>query len=135
MMTITREQRQAVDQAGDQPIRLEDPESHRAYVLLKEEAYERLKPADDAQQAPLFEIPEGIRRSQRAFLHELPELLKDETLRGKWVAYHGDERIGIAPCDEPLIRECSRRGLADDQYDLFIIEETEKVDFPSSWLL
>jgi hypothetical protein len=122
MMTITREQRQAVEQTGDQPVRLEDPENHRAYVLLKEEAYERLVSTNGAEQVPLPEIPEGIRRSQDAFFRDLPELLKDETLRGKRIAYHGDERIGIAPRAEPLIRECSRRGLSDDQYDVFIIE-------------
>ena len=149
MMTValTPELRQALDQAGGQPVRIEDPENHRAYVLLEEEAYHRLIPAGDiviepqsrkpeAMQIdpPLFDIPEGVRRSQKAFLRDLPELLKDEALRGKWVAYHGDERIGIAPSDKPLIQECLRRGLKSDQYDLFIIDETEEVSLPSSWL-
>ena len=138
MMTITREQRQAVEQAGDQPVRLEDPENHRTYILLTAEAYEQFMAPGDAQDEHLPRIPEGIRRSQDAFFRDLPELLKDETLRGKWIAYHGDERIGIAPGMKPLIQECLRRGLADDQYDLFVIEpksrEIEKVDLPFSGL-
>jgi hypothetical protein len=122
MLTITHEQRQAVEQAGDQPVRLEDPENHRAYVLLGEDTYRRLRPPLQGRQAPLPEIPEGIRRSQDAFFRDLPELLKDESLRGKWIGYHGDERIGIASGMKPLIEECVRRGLADDQFDLFVIE-------------
>jgi hypothetical protein len=50
------------------------------------------------------------------------------------VIYHADERIGIASSDEPLIRECSRRGLKPDQYDVFVTDETEKVDYPSVWM-
>jgi hypothetical protein len=135
MMTITREQRQAIEQAGDQPVRLEDPENHCAYVLLKEKAYQRLASPSETEQDLFLEIPEANRRSQYTFLRDLPELLKDETLHGKWIAYHGNERIGIAPSDEPLIRECLRRGLKDDQYDLFVIKEVEEVTYPSSWLL
>jgi hypothetical protein len=81
--------------------------------------------------------PEGIRASRDAFFRDLPELLKDRDLQGKWVAYHGDERIGVAVDDEPLIRECISRGLNADEYIVDIIEpkptEPEEVDFPSSW--
>jgi hypothetical protein len=134
MLTVTPEQRQAVQQAGDQPVRLEDPENHCAYVLLKEQAFEQLVSRDGAEQPPLFDIPEGVRRSHQAFARDLPELLKDQTLRGKWIAYHGDERIGIADSDEPLLQECSRRGLGKDQYDLFIIDETEEVEIVTPWV-
>ena len=104
-VTLTPEQRQAVEQAGGQPVRLEDPENHRGYVLLKEEAYQRLQPLERKQQAPLPPIPEGILLARRTHsFAALPELLKDESLRGKRTVYHGDERIGIAPRAEPLIR-------------------------------
>jgi hypothetical protein len=43
-------------------------------------------------------------------------------LRSKWIGYHGNERIGIAAKEELLIRECLRRGLKREQYDLFVIE-------------
>src|SRR3954447_3413392 len=107
-MTITPEQRHEIEQAG--AVRIEDPETHSAYVILKAEVYERMRQLLESRQA---EIPEGIRRSQDAFFRELPELLKDESLLGQCVAYCGDERIGIAPTDEPLIREINRRGIQD----------------------
>jgi hypothetical protein len=134
MITLTPELREAIEQAGKEPVRLEDPVNHSAYVLLSEETYQQLKPSGHTQQAFLPKIPEGILRSQKAFLRDLPKLLEDESLRGQWVCYHGDERIGVAPKAEPLIRECLSRGLKRDQYDLLVIEETEEVDFPSPWL-
>ena len=83
-------------------------------------------------------IPEGIRRSQEAFFRDLPELLKNRRLRGKWVAYHGDERVKIGRTQTEVIKECNRRGLETDQYDVFVIEpqsqEPEEVDYPSAWL-
>ncbi len=131
-MTITPEQRHEIEQAG--AIRIEDPETHAAYVILKTEVYERIKPLLTKGQD---EIPEGIRRSQDAFFRDLPELLRDEGLLGQCVAYCGDERIGIAPSDEPLIRKINRRGIKDDEFDLFIIRpqdrELEEVTYPSSW--
>jgi hypothetical protein len=131
-MTITPEQQHEIEQAG--ALRIEDPETHAAYVILKAEVYERIKPllANGHD-----EIPESIRRSQDAFFRDLPELLKDESLLGQCVAYCGDERIGIAPSDEPLIREINRRGIQDDEFDLFVIRpqgrEPEEVTSPSSW--
>ena len=143
MTTLTPEQRQAVAQAGESPLRIEDPETHAAYVLLKAEVYERFKPLvepkAEVDPKPWIEqeIPEGILRSQDAFFRDLPELLKDPRLRGRWVIYHGDERIGIADDDEPLIRECLRRGLKREEYDTFIIRpqsrEPEQIEIPSSW--
>ena len=41
-MTITPELKQALAQAGDEPVRLEDPETREAYVLMKRDVYERL---------------------------------------------------------------------------------------------
>jgi hypothetical protein len=142
MITLTPEQRMAVEQAAESPVRLEDPETHAAYVLLKAEVYERFRPLVETAAVETTpgideEIPEGILRSQDAFFRDLPELLKDERLRGRWIAYHRDERIGVADDDEPLIRECLRRGLKREEYDLFIIRpqsrEPEQVDYPSSW--
>ena len=53
-------------------------------------------------------IPEKMQRSLEAFRRDLPDLLKDRNLRGKWVAYKGDERIGIASNELPLLRECTK---------------------------
>ena len=42
MVTITPEQRQEIEKAGDEPIRVEDPETNRAYLLVREEVYRQL---------------------------------------------------------------------------------------------
>ena len=42
-MTLTPELRQAVQDANGEPVRLEDPETHDAYYLLKAEVYERVR--------------------------------------------------------------------------------------------
>jgi hypothetical protein len=47
MEILTPEQRRAVKQAGDSPVRLTDPETRRAYVLVSEDVYERLLPAKE----------------------------------------------------------------------------------------
>jgi hypothetical protein len=131
-MIITPEQRHEIEQAG--AIRIEDPETRAAYVVLKAEVYERLKSLLAEGQD---EIPEGIRRSQDAFFRDLPELLEDESLLGQCVAYSRDERIGIAPADVPLIEEINRRGMKDDEFDLFVIRPQsrapEDVTYSSSW--
>ena len=79
-----------------------------------------------------MQIPEGIRRSQEAFFRDLPAMLRDRRLRGKYVAFHRDERVKVARSDSEVIRACLDRGLADDEYDVFIIEpqssEPEEVD-------
>ncbi len=41
-MTLTPELKQAVDEAGSEPVRLEDPETHTAYVVIKEDLYRKL---------------------------------------------------------------------------------------------
>jgi hypothetical protein len=58
----------------------------------------------------------------------LLELLKNKRLCGRWIAYHGDERIGIARDKIALLRECIRRGFAEDQYYIGMIIPTELVE-------
>ena len=43
MATITAEQKQAVDKAGDSPIELEDPQTGTEYVLMRADAFRRLR--------------------------------------------------------------------------------------------
>jgi hypothetical protein len=43
MTTITPELRQAIEQAGDVPARVVDPETNTAYVLLRADVYEQYK--------------------------------------------------------------------------------------------
>jgi hypothetical protein len=122
---LTEEQAHAARQG--QPVEVVDPQTQRAYLVILREAYERDRhgvgpplPPDAREEAT--GVPPGIRRSQEAFWRDLPELLKSKKNRGKWVCYHGDERIGIARTQAELIRECLRRGLHDDEYDLDVIE-------------
>jgi hypothetical protein len=44
-MNITPEIRQAIEQSGDEPLRLEDPLNHESYVLLKASTFERIERA------------------------------------------------------------------------------------------
>lgn len=42
-MTITPELKQAVELAGEGPVWIHDPETHRRYVVVREEVYEQLQ--------------------------------------------------------------------------------------------
>ena len=136
MIGLTPEQRRLVEQAGDEPVRLDDPEAHESFILVRQSVFERLRRTMEPMPTEAV-VSEDLRRSQEAFHRDLPAMLKDRRLRGKYVAYHGDDRIGVAEDDEPLIRECLRRALRADQYAIEVIEpkspEPEEVDFPSSW--
>lgn len=43
MTILTPELRQAIVEAGDQPVAVLDPQTHQRYVLVRAEAYERLQ--------------------------------------------------------------------------------------------
>jgi hypothetical protein len=111
MTTLTPELKQAIEDAGDQFVRLEDPQTRQSYVLVTAEVYESIRtilggdwwqsavsrPATGTvvSRTDKSSLPEGIRRSQEAFFRDLPELLKQRGLRGKSVAYHFDDRVTI----------------------------------------
>jgi hypothetical protein len=136
MTTLTPEQALAARAANGRPVQLEDPETREKYLLVKEDAY-RQPPGEAKPEPDLPEIPEGIRRSQEAFFRALPDLLKQRSLRGRWVAYSGEEQVKVGKTMEAVIRECNRRGLGREEYDVFVIEpqspEPEEVTFPSAW--
>ncbi len=117
MTGLTPEQRRLIAQAGSQPVRLEDPETQQAYMLIRADLYERVRDILEPKSVLDVEVPEGIRRSQEAFWRDLPHLLSQRKLGGQWVCYHGDDRIGIGSY-QALIRECLCRGLPDDSYHL-----------------
>ena len=54
MYTLTRELKQAIYQAGDSPVQFIDPETHRAYVLVSAEVYERLLNEEDQRGQAAF---------------------------------------------------------------------------------
>jgi hypothetical protein len=58
MATITPELRQEIEQSGDQPVRLEDPETNKSYVLISAEMYDRLRSLfDDSDYDPREAYP------------------------------------------------------------------------------
>ena len=64
--------------------------------------------------------PPMITKSIEAFRRDLPEMLKKHG--GRWVAYHGDERIGFGRRETPLYQECLRRGLSSDEFVVCVVE-------------
>ncbi len=63
-----------------------------------------------------LEIHPMVQCSLDAFRRALPEFLKNKKLRRWWVAFHGDERVGLAATEDELYDECDRRGLIDHEY-------------------
>src|SRR5262249_46365450 len=134
---LTPEQRRLIEEAGDRPGPLEDPGRHQAYVLIRADGYERIRDALEPTRSIVDRpVPEGVRRSQEGFFRDLLRLLQDRRLHGGFVADHGDERVKIARSEPEIIRECLRRGLRPDQYDVFVIRprtpEPEEVEDPSA---
>ena len=55
MDTLTPELKRAVEEAGDSPLRLLDPETRQAYVILNAEIYDRmLSDLDDRREEGVF---------------------------------------------------------------------------------
>lgn len=59
-MTMTPEQKQAVDRAGEQPVRVEDPETRAAYLIVREDVFLKLwqSTAIDHADPSLYEVGE-----------------------------------------------------------------------------
>jgi hypothetical protein len=66
------------------------------------------------------DVPPLIRRAHEAFRRDLPRLLEEQP--GRWAAYHGDERIGVAPTKAELYQECLRLGLKRGEFLVRSIE-------------
>jgi hypothetical protein len=131
MVELTEAQRQAVREQAEGPVEVIDPDTQRASVLLAREQYQRIcslvesapEPSQPvAEAAP--DIPPVILRSQQTFWRDLPQLLSQPRLLGRWVCYHVGERIGIGTY-EALIRECCRRGISDEAFYLGRIRPRE----------
>ena len=57
-MTLTPELKQAVEKAGGEPVRIEDPETHTAYVMITEDLYRKLSEAVPESDFTLQEFEE-----------------------------------------------------------------------------
>ncbi len=109
MIELTPEHRQAVDRG--ESVRVVDPATRETYLLIREEVFSRqsdvrLPPSHD----PPPDIDPRLLRCMKAFWRDLPELLQDRRNRGKWAAYHGDERVGVGKTQAEVYQECYRRG-------------------------
>ncbi len=110
MIELNPEQRQAVAQG--EPVRIIDPVTHDAYVLVTAAEYERLAGATQQPAGqPHPKIAPRILQSQQAFWRDLPGLLMDRRNHRKWAAYHGEKRVAIARSEVDAYQECFRRGL------------------------
>lgn len=127
---LTEEQQKLLREQASGAAEVVDPQTGRSFVLVAREQYEKvrgvLEPAAELEVEAV--VPAGIRCSQEAFWRDLPQLLTQKKLRGQWVCYRGDERIGIARDGSDLVRECLRRGLRDDQYYIGWIDPCELVE-------
>ena len=124
-LELNEQQWRAVQEQAGCPVEVIDPNTRRAYVLIDREQYDRVRsmlPSEPVSARPTElsrAVPPGILRAQEAFWSDLPQLLKQSHLRGQWVCYAGDERIGIARTQAALIQlSASGRGLRDDEFDL-----------------
>jgi len=54
METLTPELKHALEQAGDSPVRLTDPETHRNYVLVSADVYDRLHEQEERREQEAF---------------------------------------------------------------------------------
>jgi hypothetical protein len=77
-------------------------------------------------------VPPLIARAQIQFRRDLPELIDSHA--GDWVAYSGEERIGVGPSEKELVLRCVRQGLRDDQFVVrAIAPEAEEIIDPAEW--
>ena len=88
-------------------------------TLQTQPAIEPRELADEERAAKLRELLDSeplpmIKKSIDAFRRALPELLR--THPGKWVAYHGDERVGFGKTQTELYQQCFARGLTRDDF-------------------
>lgn len=121
MIELSPEQRQAIAQG--EALRIVDPSTHDAYVLVRADAFERMVGSPPRlRHEPNPEIPPMVLRSMRAFWRDLPSLLEVRRSRKKWAAYHGDERVTIARSEVDAYQECFRRGLKDEEIYVGILE-------------
>jgi hypothetical protein len=74
MTSITPEQRQALEQAGDQPVPVADPQTETTYVLVRADVFQRMQALIDEQRERREEdvLLERSRRARLDWLRENP---------------------------------------------------------------
>jgi hypothetical protein len=69
-----------------------------------------------------IEIPEGIRKARAHLRADLPALLASRWTRRRFALYSKEGRVKIAWHYLDLVREANRRGLADNEFIIELIE-------------
>jgi len=77
-----------------------------------------MQPDKESAAAP---IPSIESQSMDAFYRDLPELLKKHSR--EWVAYHGDELIGVGRTKTALYLKCLGDGLKEDEFVVRFVHE------------
>jgi hypothetical protein len=72
---------------------------------------DRLQQFDDLV---AFGVSPSIAKAQIQFRHDLPILMKEHP--GKFVAYSGNQRLGIADSEIEASTHCFEIGLKDDEF-------------------
>jgi hypothetical protein len=123
MIELTPQQRQAVEQG--EPVRVVDQTTQGAYVLMRTEVFERMAgaPQPPPAEAGAPPVSPAMLRAQRAFWRDLPDLLKERRNRLKWVAYHGDDRVGLGKTRTELYHRCLGRGLRPGEFYIGRVRE------------
>jgi hypothetical protein len=123
---LTDEQRRALQADPGRPVGVVDPATQQQYVLLAREQYERVRPLLEQPAAEAANPPPGIApqmlQSMQAYWRDLPKLLALKSQRRRWVAYHGQERIGFGKTQQELYQECFRRGLQREEFYVGFLE-------------
>ena len=68
-------------------------------------------------------VPPIMIEAQNAFLHALPQLLKER--RGQWVAYRGSKQLGFGKSKPHLYQEWEQRGFPYEELVVYCVEETD----------
>ena len=67
-----------------------------------------------------------ILQAYLAFERDAPALCREHT--GEWIAYHGDQRVGLASTRIEAWQECIRRGLPEGEFWVFDIQPVIAVE-------
>jgi hypothetical protein len=136
---LTPDQCRALARSKDQRLYVVNPNTQTEYVLVPVSEYQaasgrrdELSNDDDAQ---LWKVPPKLAESRRAFTAALPGLLMQKRLLGKWVAFHGNQRVGFANSKAALFRRCERLGLSERQFYIGLVmpQPIEDEEIDRSW--
>jgi hypothetical protein len=83
---------------------------------VTDDALNRAEEKRQALAEMFADVAPGIMRARKAFLRDLPELLKNPKYDRWSVAYYQEDRIAFSPSETDVIRECLKRGLKNDEY-------------------